>query len=139
MPSQNIFTFYLKHQKYPFCAPIFHPLSETESDPGKARGCSTNTSVTDSVMVCENIFTAPPRPNDCRWCFQSSNRLCYNFLEIINPEGHQNRIGGSKVTTILRKGWILHIGGVASGRVCACSLRSRLVHRLCCAVFPSGL
>ena len=24
-----------------------------------------------SVMVCENIFTAPPRPNGCRWCFQS--------------------------------------------------------------------
>ena len=26
-----IFTFYLKLQKYPLCAPIFHPLSETES------------------------------------------------------------------------------------------------------------
>ena len=25
-----MFTFYLKPQKYPFCAPIFHPLSETE-------------------------------------------------------------------------------------------------------------
>ena len=36
-------------------------------DPGKARGCSTNTSVIhsliNSVMVCENIFTAPPGPN----------------------------------------------------------------------------
>ena len=31
VPSKNIYTFYLKHQKYPFCAPIFHPLSETES------------------------------------------------------------------------------------------------------------
>ena len=30
VPSQNSFTFYLKHQKYPFCAPIFHPLSENE-------------------------------------------------------------------------------------------------------------
>ena len=29
--SKVIYTFYLKHQKYPFCAPIFHPLSETES------------------------------------------------------------------------------------------------------------
>ena len=29
--SKMIYTFYLKHQKYPFCAPIFHPLSETES------------------------------------------------------------------------------------------------------------
>ena len=41
------------------------------ADPGEARGCSTNTSVINSVMVCESIFTAPPRPNDCRWCFQS--------------------------------------------------------------------
>ena len=32
-----------------------------------------------SVMICENIFTAPPRPNGCRWCFQSYNRLCYHF------------------------------------------------------------
>ena len=47
-----------------------------------------------------------------------------NFL---NPEGHPNRITGSKVTAILLKGWILPIGGVASGRVCACSMRSRLV------------
>ena len=45
----------------------------------------------------------------------------------LNPEGHQNRISGSKVTAILLKGWTLPIGGVASGRVCACSLRSRLV------------
>ena len=43
-----------------------------------------------------------------------------NFL---NPEEHQNCIDGSKVTTILLKGWILLIGGVASRRVCACSLR----------------
>ena len=47
-----------------------------------------------------------------------------NFLY---PEGHQHCITGSKVTAILLKGWILPIGGVASGRVCACSLRSMLV------------
>ena len=41
-----------------------------------------------------------------------------NFL---NSEGHQNPIGSSKVTDILRKGWILPIGGTASGRVCACA------------------
>ena len=29
--SKIIFTFYLKHQNYPFCAPKFHPVSETES------------------------------------------------------------------------------------------------------------
>ena len=35
-----------------------------------------------------------------------------NFL---NPERHQNCFIGSKVTVILLKGWILPIGGVASG------------------------
>ena len=48
-----------------------------------------------------------------------------NFL---NPKRHQNLISGSKVTAILLKGWIWPVGGVASGRVCACSLRSRLVY-----------
>ena len=54
-----------------------------------------------------------------------------NFL---NPKGHQNTIGGCKGTAILLKGWIWSIGGVASGRDCACSLHSRLVHKLtvCC-------
>ena len=31
VPSKLIYSFYLKHQKYPFCAPIFNPLLETES------------------------------------------------------------------------------------------------------------
>ena len=35
----------------------------------------------------------------------------------LNPEGHHNRIIGSKVTFILLKGLILPIGGAASGRV----------------------
>ena len=47
--------------------------------------------------------------------------------DFLNPEGHQNPISGSKVTAILLKRWIWPIGGVASGRVCVCSLRSRLV------------
>ena len=52
------------------------------ADPGEARGCSANTSVIysliNSVMVCENIFMAPPGPNVWRWGFRSQNRLCYN-------------------------------------------------------------
>jgi hypothetical protein len=48
-------------------------------------------------------------------------------MNFLNPEGQQNAINNSKVTVILLKGWILPISGVASGRVCACSLRSRLV------------
>ena len=49
------------------------------------------------------------------------------FKEILNPEGHPNRITGSKVMAILLNGWILPIGRASSGRVCSCSLRSRLV------------
>ena len=47
-----------------------------------------------------------------------------NFL---NRKGHQNPFGGSKVTAILLTEWIWPIGRVASGRVCPCTLRSRLV------------
>ena len=39
----------------------------------------------------------------------------------VNLQGYQNYIIGSKVTGICLNGWILSIGGVASGRVCACS------------------
>ena len=34
---------------------------------------------------------------------------------------YQNAISGSIVMAILLKGWILPVGGVASGRVCACA------------------
>ena len=44
-----------------------------------------------------------------------------------NLKGHQNPISGWDVTAILLKGLIWPNGGVTSGRVCACSLRSRLV------------
>ena len=43
-------------------------------------------------------------------------------------EGHQNLISGSKVTVLLLKCGFLPIDGVASGRISACSLRSRLVY-----------
>ncbi len=36
------------------------------------------------------------------------------FLEILNLEGHQNRITGLKVTAILLNGWILPIGGASA-------------------------
>ena len=48
-------------------------------------------------------------------------------LKILNLEGHLNPFIGSKVAAILVNRGILPLGGVASGRVCACSLRSRLV------------
>ena len=36
------------------------------------------------------------------------------FKEILNLEGHQNCITGSKVTAILLNGWILPIGGASA-------------------------
>ena len=59
----------------------------------------------------------------------SSHKIIYviKFYEILNLEGHQNRITGSIVTAILLNGWTLPNGEAASGRVCACSIRSRLV------------
>ena len=49
------------------------------------------------------------------------------FLEILNPEGHPNRITGSKFSAILLNGWLLPIVVASLGRVCACSLCSSLV------------
>ena len=59
----------------------------------------------------------------------SSHKINYIeiFSEILNPEAHQNCYISSNVPAILLNGWILSISGVASGRVCACSYRSRLV------------
>ena len=53
-----------------------------------------------------------------------------SFKEILNLEGHQNRIAGSRVTAILHNGWIFPIGqrGEASQwRVCYQRGLTRLV------------
>ena len=62
-------------------------------------------------------------------CGAFSHKIDYigTFKEILNIEGHQNLNTGSRAAAILLKGWILPIGEVASGRVSACSLHSRLV------------
>ena len=52
------------------------------------------------------------------------------FQTNLNLEGHLNRFTASKVTAIFVNGGIIPRGEVASGRVCACSLRSRLVKRV---------
>ena len=59
----------------------------------------------------------------------SSHEIDYvgKFWEILNLEGHQNCITCSRVMAILLNGWTLPIGEAASGRVCTCSLRRRLV------------
>ena len=62
----------------------------------------------------------------------SSHKIDYveRVWNILNLEGHQNRITGSRVMAVLLNWWNLPIGEVASGRVCLCSLRSRLVYPL---------
>ena len=83
--------------------------------PGKARSCTTNTVVIhflyDLLVIFPKLYFSTP----------------ILLTVIFNLEGHQNRCIGSKVTTILLNVWILPTGGAASGRVCACNLRSRLV------------
>jgi hypothetical protein len=66
-------------------------------------------------------------------CFPPPNEIDYVIMikNFLNPKGHQNPISASKAMAILLKGWILSIGGVVSGRVCACSLHSRLVSQNC--------
>ena len=66
------------------------------------------------------------------WCLEMvlpviKQTILTFFREILNLEGHQNRCIALKVTSILLNGWIFPTGGVASRRVCACSLRNRLV------------
>ena len=76
----------------------------------------------------QNIFMVQSGPN-----VTFSNKMTYIdilFLEIPNPEWHQNCCIGSKVTAIFLNGWILLTGGVGSGMFCACCLRSRLVQNL---------
>ena len=59
----------------------------------------------------------------------SNHKIDYDIgiKNFLNPKGHQHPISGSKVTAILLKGWILPMCGASAGRVCTCSLRSRLV------------
>ena len=84
-------------------------------------------SVSPSVILCENIFTALPHPNGWRWYFQSKNRLCYIFVRRFKIlKGIQIALLVLKVTAILLIGQILPIywwsfssGGTAnSGATC---------------------
>ena len=59
----------------------------------------------------------------------SHNMTLFKCLGDLNLEGPQNCLIGSKVMAILVKRDILPSGRVAFGRVCACSLRSRLVFK----------
>ena len=82
------------------------------ADPGKARGCSTNTSVIHSVS--DPLVKISLRRRHARMVKNgdSSHKTDYMdiFSENLNLEGHPNRCIGSKVTAILLNGWILPTG-----------------------------
>ena len=72
-------------------------------------------------MVYENIFMAP-----ANGAFSHKIDYVTIFKDILNPEGHPNRITGSKVTAILLNGGFcplveLHREGSASA-ACAAGL-----------------
>ena len=77
-------------------------------------------------------FCLPQLYSQTVWDRSSSYKIDYVIAirHFLNPKVHQNPISVLKVTAILMKGWILPIGGVALGRVCVCSLRSRLVFQV---------
>ena len=108
---------------------------ENLADPGKARGCSTNSLVIHKLIqsVSEPFPPTTLRHRQAQTVRVSSSSYKIDYVIVINnflnPKAHQHPISGSKVMAILLKGWIWLIGGVALGRVCACSLSSRLVSR----------
>ena len=101
------------------------------ADPGEARGCSINSLVINWLI---DSFSQPFSPTALRrHLAQTVRDRCSNYkidyvVVIKNfPEGHQNPISGSKVTAILLKGGFCLLVELQWGKVCVCSLRSRLV------------
>ena len=91
-------------------------MREFLADPGKARGCSTNSLVIHWLIHYLTLLspTALRRRHSQTVRDRSSSYkiVIKNFL---NPKEHQNCILGSKAMAILLKGWILPIGGASAG------------------------
>ena len=109
---------------------MFCRIYPTRVKPGAALQIAS--SLIKSVSQCSDPF--PPtalRHRQAQVARDSCSSYNIDYVIVIknflNPEGHQNPISGSKEVAILLKGWILPIGGVASGKVCSYSLCSRLV------------
>ena len=102
-------------------------LPRLVSKPGRSQGllykhcCS---SFTDWVLLFFQWLYGSAAPKRLKMMLPIIKEICWNL------EGLKNGLIGSKVTVILLNKWILPIGGDASRRVCACSLRSRLVYIL---------
>ena len=86
------------------------------ADPGKARGCSINSLVIDSLIhsVSEPFSPTASRRRYAQTVKDRSSSYKIDFFIVIktflNLEGHPIHMSGSKVTAILLKGLILPIG-----------------------------
>ena len=95
-----------------------------QADPGKARGCSTNTFVTHWFIRCLSnpSVKISLRRRHAQTFLNGASSHKRNYInifpEILYLEGHLNCCIGSKVTAISLNWSILPTGGVASGRVC---------------------
>ena len=72
-------------------------------------------------LLCNSLWR---RHGQTIWNCASLHKIDYHAMvaDILNFEGHQHCIIGSNVTAIFLNRWILPIGGVTSGRVCAQSV-----------------
>ena len=87
MPSKISYTFYMKHQKYPFCAPIFHPLSETESHT-KMPECIFWVVISTDTKNCKKRKKSNLCSKDTTYKIPVHNEVPDNF----KPHGHHVRI-----------------------------------------------
>ena len=71
-----IYTFYLKHQKYPICAPIFHPLSETES---YYFYCKIHVVFQNQKKIYFKMFVIPLQPPDSENSFAQNSNIQNDF------------------------------------------------------------
>ena len=88
-----------------------HPLpSYFLEDSGKARSCSTNTFVINSLIksVSQPLVKISVQRRHAQTVQNGASSHKTNYInifsDILNLEGHQNRWIGSKVTAILRNG-----------------------------------
>ena len=102
------------------------------SGPGRSQGLlykQPHDSLIDSV--CHPFPPTALRRRHAQTVRDNTSNYKIDYVIVIkkflNPKAHQNPVSGSKVTAILLKVLIDPIGGASSGRVCACSRRSRLV------------
>ena len=114
-----------------------HPYTKIFlANPGEARGCSINSLVIHRLihsLIDSFIHPFPPtalRHHHTQTVRDRASSYKIDYVVVnksyLNPKGHQNPIIGSKLTTILLKGWIWPIGEASSGK----GLRSTGLPRL---------